>query len=205
KLLASGEVLEGEFRMRRKDGTLLWCHSVGRSMNPADPQASAIVTYSDTSERHAAQRALRKSESMYRNLVETSNDLIWSMDANGRWTYLNPAAARRIYGCEASDMLGREFQEVLAPGLSERDLAVFRRILAGEAVFDYQTRHVRRDGTHVDLSFNALPLRDASGAVIGATGTAHDVTREKQAAAALHEIVEKLRLAVDAADLLYWE
>jgi PAS domain S-box-containing protein len=203
KLLASGEVLEGEFRMRRKDGRLLWCHSLGRSMNPAEPQASAIVTYSDTSERHAAQRALRKSESTYRNLVETSNDLIWSMDALGCWTYLNPAAVRRIYACEPADMLGREFRQVLAPELAERDAAVFRRILAGESVFDYQTRHLRRDGTHVDLSFNAVPLRDGSGAVIGATGTAHDVTREKQAAAALHEIVEKLRLAVDAADLLY--
>ena len=205
KLMASGEVLEGEFRLRRKDGTLLWCHSVGRAMNPADPQASAIITYSDTSERHAAQRALRKSESLYRNLVETSNDLIWSMDAAGRWTYLNPEAVRRIYGCEPGDMLGREFQEVLAPELSQRDLAVFRRILAGEPMFDYQTRHVRRDGTHVDLSFNAVAMRDAAGAVIGATGTAHDVTREKQSAAALHEIVEKLRLAVDAADLVYWE
>ncbi len=205
KLMRGGEVLEGEFRLRRKDGTELWCHSVGRALNPDSPETSSIVTYSDTSERHAAQRALRKSESMYRNLVETSNDLIWSMDALGCWTYLNPAGARRIYGCEPAEMLGRPFQEVLAPELSERDLAVFRRILAGEAVFDYQTRHVRRDGTHVDLSFNAVALRDASGAVVGATGTAHDVTREKQSAAALHEIVEKLRLAVDAADLVYWE
>jgi diguanylate cyclase (GGDEF)-like protein/PAS domain S-box-containing protein len=142
---------------------------------------------------------------MYRNLVETSNDLIWSMDAEQRWTYLNPAAVRRIYGCEPADMLGRGLGEVLAPELAQRDLAVFRRILGGEPVFDYQTRHVRRDGTPVDLSFNAVAMRDAAGAVVGATGTAHDITREKQAAAALHEIVEKLRLAVDAADLLYWE
>ena len=205
KLLASGQVLEGEFKLRRKDGSELWCHSVGRSSDPAAPESSTIVTYSDTSERHAARRELRKSEALYRNLVETSNDLIWSTDASGRWTYLNPEAVRRIYGCEPADMLGREFREVLAPELAERDLAVFRRILAGEPVFDYQTRHMRRDGTHVDLSLNAVPMRGAGGAVVGATGTAHDVTREKQSAAALHEIVEKLRLAVDAADLLYWE
>jgi len=205
KLMKGGGVLEGEFKLRRKDGTDLWCHSVGRAMDPDAPETSSIVTYSDTSERHAARRALRKSEAMYRNLVETSNDLIWSMDAQGRWTYLNPEAVRRIYGCEPAAMLGREFHEVLAPELSARDLAVFRRILAGESVFDYQTRHLRRDGASVDLAFNAVPLRDAAGAVIGATGTAHDVTREKQSAAALHEIVEKLRLAVDAADLRYWE
>jgi diguanylate cyclase (GGDEF)-like protein/PAS domain S-box-containing protein len=205
KLLASGQVLEGEFRLRRKDGGEFWCHSVGRALDPAAPQTSAIVTYSDTSERHAAERALRKSEAMYRNLVETSNDLIWSVDAEGRWTYLSPAAVRRIYGCAPAEMVGREFREAIAAEAGERDLAVFRRILAGESMFDYQTRHLRRDGSHVDLSFNAVPLRDSRGAVVGATGTARDVTAEKVAAAAQFENVEKLRLAVDAAELMYWE
>jgi diguanylate cyclase (GGDEF)-like protein/PAS domain S-box-containing protein len=198
-------VLEGELPLATKAGGRLRCRLSTRRSGDAQPHDPTIVAFSDISEKHEADKAVRRSEAMYRNLVETSNDLIWSMDARGRWTYLNPEAVRRIYGCEPADMLGREFHEVLAPELSARDLAVFRRILAGESVFDYQTRHLRRDGVYVDLAFNAVPLRDAAGAVIGATGTAHDVTREKQAAAALHEIVEKLRLAVDAADLLYWE
>ena len=205
KLLAGGEVLEGEFKLRRKDGAELWCHSVGRALDPKSPETSTIVTYSDTSERHQAERALRKSEAMYRNLVETSNDLIWSVDLGGRWTYLSPAATQRIYGCEPREMVGHEFRDILAQEVTDRDLAVFRRILEGESVFDYQTRHKRGDGSHVDLSFNAVPLRDARGAVIGATGTARDVTAEKAAAAAQYENVEKLRLAVDAAELTYWE
>ena len=205
KLLAGGEVLEGEFKLRRKDGAELWCHSVGRALDPKSPETSTIVTYSDTSERHQAERALRKSEAMYRNLVETSNDLIWSVDPGGRWTYLSPAATQRIYGCEPREMVGHEFRDILAQEVTDRDLAVFRRILEGESVFDYQTRHKRGDGSHVDLSFNAVPLRDARGAVIGATGTARDVTAEKAAAAAQYENVEKLRLAVDAAELTYWE
>lgn len=204
KLLAGGEVLEGEFKLQRKDGSSLWCRSVGRSVNPADPQSSTIVTYSDTSERPAAERALRASEAMYRNLVETSNDLIWSMNAEGCWTYLSPAAVRRIYGGEPADLIGRVFLEQLAPEVCERDIAVFRHVICGESVFDYETRHMRRDGSYVDLSINAVPMRDARGAVIGATGTARDVTVEK-AAAALYENVEKLRLAVDAAELVYWE
>src|SRR4029077_17557394 len=56
-----------------------------------------------------------------------------------------------------------------------------------------------------DLSINAVPMRGAKGAVIGATGTARDVTAEKAAAAAVYENVEQLRLAVDAAELMYWE
>src|SRR5258706_908988 len=180
KLLASGQVLEGEFKLRRKDGTALFCRAVGRSADTLAPEKSVIVTYSDTSERYAAERALRKSEAMYRNLVETSNDLIWSLDAAGRWSYLSPAATRRIYGCQPQELLGREFRELPAPEVGERDLAVFRSILAGESVSDHQTRHQRRDGSQVDLSFNAIPLRDAAGAVIGATGTPRDGTAAKR-------------------------
>ena len=205
QLLAGGQVLDGEFKLRRKDGGVLWCRAVGRAADPAAPQASVIVAYADTSERHAAERALRKSEAMYRNLVETSNDLIWSVDRVGRWTYLSPAATLRIYGSPAADLLGHEVGEVLAPELVERDLAVFRRILAGEPAFSYETRHLRRDGSAVDLAINAVPLRDAAGAVIGATGTARDITAEKAAAAAQFESVEKLRLAVEAAELEHWE
>src|SRR5258706_14173093 len=201
----AGGVLDGEFKLRRKDGSTFWCRAVGRAMNPDSPASSVILTYSDTSERHAAERALRRSEAMHRSLVETSNDLIWSMDAGGRWTYLSPAAALRIYGCEPADMLGREFREQLAPEVSERDIAVFRRILSGESAFDYETRHIRRDGSTIDLLLNAVPTRDAKGAVTGATGTARDVTHQKSSAPALYENVEKLRLAVDAAELLYWE
>ena len=205
RTLRGGGVSDGEFKLRRKDGSALWCRAVGRALDPEAPQASTILTYSDIGERHAAERALRKSEALYRNLVETSNDMIWSVDAEGRWTYLSPAATRRIYGCQPAELLGHEFRELLSQEVSERDVAVFRRILAGESVFDYQTRHQRRDGSYVDLSFNAVPLRDAQGAVIGATGTARDVTAEKIAAAAQYENVEKLRLAVDAAELMYWE
>jgi diguanylate cyclase (GGDEF)-like protein len=50
-----------------------------------------------------------------------------------------------------------------------------------------------------------VPLRDARGEIVGATGTARDISEERAAAVALHESVEKLRLAVDAAELVYWE
>ena len=198
-------VLEGEISLVTRSGGRLRCRLSTRSTELGDARGWMVVAFSDISEKHAAQQALRRSEAMYRNLVETSSELIWSVDAGARWSYINPAAARRIYGCEPADMIGRGIQESIAQGLRERDLAVFGRVLAGESAFDYETRHLARDGSHVDLVFNAVPLRDAAGTVVGATGTARDITREKQAAATLYESVEKLRLAVDAADLVYWE
>jgi diguanylate cyclase (GGDEF)-like protein/PAS domain S-box-containing protein len=203
--LRGGAVYQGEGPIARKDGSRLWCRALARAVNPEAPQESAIVVFSDITESHAAEQALRRSEALYRSLVETSNDLVWSVDLEGRWTYLNPAAVRRIYECSALELVGTPMHELAAPGLRARDAAVFARVLAGEPVFRHETRHQRRDGSTVDLSFNAVPLRDTRGAIVGATGTARDITEERAAAAALHESVEKLRLAVDAAELVYWE
>jgi PAS domain S-box-containing protein len=91
KRLAGGQVLEGEFRLRCKDGTDLWCHSVGRALDPASPEASTIVTYADTSERHAAERALRRGGPC---------TATWSRPrttSSGRWTPrgAGPTSARR--------------------------------------------------------------------------------------------------------------
>jgi diguanylate cyclase (GGDEF)-like protein/PAS domain S-box-containing protein len=203
--LRGGGIYQGDGPLARKDGALLWCRALARAINPEAPQASAIVVFSDVTERHAAEQALRRSEALYRSLVETSNDLVWSIDLQGRWTYLNPAAVRRIYDGKAADLLGTAIHDLPTAELRDRDAAVFARVLAGEPVFRHETRHQRRDGSTVDLSFNAVPLRDARGEIVGATGTARDITEERAAAAALHESVEKLRLAVDAAELVYWE
>ena len=203
--LASGDIMEGDSRLARRDGSRFWCRALGRSLDRSAPEESAIFVFSDASERIAAEQALRASEALYRNLVATSNDLIWAIDLERSWTYLNSIAAQRIYGCAVEELVGRPLIERSAQVVRERDAAVFGRVMAGEEVFDYETRHTRRDGSYVDLSFNATALRDAKGAIVGATGTAHDVSEQKRAAAALHESVEKLRLAVDAADLYYWE
>ena len=135
--LASGEIIEGDSRLARRDGSRVWCRALGRSLDPSAPEESAIFVFSDASERIAAEQALRASEALYRNLVATSNDLIWSTDLERRWTYLNPIAAQRIYGCAVEELIGHPLTERSAQAVRERDAAVFSRVIEGEQVFDY--------------------------------------------------------------------
>ena len=164
------------------------------------------MVFSDVTERHAAERALRAQRGAVPQpggdlerpgLVDRPRGALDLPQSGGGAAHLRLQGDGPARHADAGAAGARS----CASGTRRCS----PRVLAGEPVFRHETRHLRRDGSLVDLSFNAVPLRDARGDIVGATGTARDITEERAAAAALHESVEKLRLAVDAAELCYWE
>ena len=132
----------------------------------------------DISERKAAEFKLKEAEARYRDLVETAHDLVWSMDREGRWTYLNDAA-KRIYGYEPREMLQQNFINFQASESYERDMAAFAQVLDGKELLQYETIHIDKEGNHRHISFNAKPLFDDTGVVARITGIARDITEQK--------------------------
>ena len=59
-----------------------------------------------------AELALEESESLYHDLVETAQDLIWQCDWEGRYVYLNPAW-EGVLGYNLDAMLGKPFTDFL--------------------------------------------------------------------------------------------
>ncbi|MCT7995005.1 PAS domain S-box protein [Laspinema olomoucense] len=176
-------------RYRHKNGTYRWfawkaCHY---------PDSISYAVGRDITAQQELEAALHQSERHYRNLVETSRDLIWSLDQEGRWTFVNPAA-QEIYGYAPQEMLGRFFFEFMDPEQGVKDRQMFDRLQAGESVFPYETQHRCQDGTPVFLSFNGVLMRDELGNIIGTTGTATDITHRKQAESALQESQQKLAI-----------
>jgi PAS domain S-box-containing protein len=111
------------------------------------------------------------------------------MDREGRWEFLN-AAAEGIYGSRPAALIGRPFAERVAPSHRERDSARLAQVLQGGELSDYETVHRDVDGGERHLSFSARPVRDVDGAIVGAQGTARDVTARAEARAALIEARE---------------
>ncbi|HRB14059.1 MAG TPA: PAS domain S-box protein, partial [Vicinamibacteria bacterium] len=130
----------------------------------------------------------------YKRLVELSNDLIWSMDAGGRFTFVNDAAARRIYGYTAEEMVGRRFTDFSTSEQGRRDEEAFAAVVRGERLTGYRTVHLRPDSTPIHLNVNAVAELSPSGEVIGATGTATDVSGIVRYAAELERSEERYRL-----------
>jgi diguanylate cyclase (GGDEF)-like protein/PAS domain S-box-containing protein len=127
------------------------------------------------------EEAQRRSEERYRSLVETSQDLIWSVDESGHWTFVNPVV-RTLQGYEPEEMVGRPWSDLQPPERAEADRQILGSLLDGrEASARFETVHLRRDGRPVHLRFNAVALRDGRGRVVGATGTAADISDQKRA------------------------
>ena len=124
---------------------------------------------------------LLESESRYRDLVETSHDLIWTTDAIGRFTYLNNACLD-IFGQAPKDLIGLCFFDYEARPShvsNRRFLSTLRR--NGE-VKNYLTHLVTRDGSDRWVGINARVSYDDDGRIVGLRGTARNITEQHRAA-----------------------
>ena len=134
----------------------------------------------DIKEKRRIIQLLIESESRYRDLVETSHDLIWTTDAVGRFTYLNSGTID-IFGMEPASLIGRcffDFEARPSHVSNRRFLSTLRK--DGE-VKNYLTRLTAADGTDRWVGINARVWYD-NGRIIGLRGTARNVTEEHRAA-----------------------
>ncbi len=155
-------------------------------------------------ERQRIELALKQSEEKYRALVEFSQDLIWSVDLEGRYTFIN-SAAEKIYGYSPAEMIGRKFTEFQPPEQSVKDLGVFHKLKFGVSISQYETQHLSKDHQIIDLLLNAQPVKNEAGNIIGITGTATNITEHKKAQQALLLSEQRLQLAVEGSELGMWD
>lgn len=123
---------------------------------------------------------LVESEGRYRDLVETSHDLIWATDVQGSFTYLNNAA-NEIFGMAPQDLLGRCFFDFEVDSVhfaNRRFLSMLKR--SGE-VRNYVTHLRSKTGEDRWLGINARVTQNDAGETRGIRGTARDITDEYRA------------------------
>ena len=137
--------------------------------------------------RHIVQKlresedALRQSDTQYRNLVKTTQDMIWAMDADGVYTFVNRAAAKSILGYEPEEMIGKSLAFFKTPEQADLDLKNFAELKDHGSQFNYETVYRAKDGSMIPMNFNAIEVRDTQGNFLGTTGTAQDISERKRA------------------------
>jgi PAS domain S-box-containing protein len=112
-------------------------------------------------------------------IVESSDDGIISIDLNGTIGTWN-RGAERLYGYAASEIVGQPITLLLRPDHASEELAILERIRRGERVEHYETVRCRKDGTHVNISLTASPVRNPEGIIVGASKIARDISRRRR-------------------------
>jgi PAS domain S-box-containing protein len=169
---------------RHQDGTEL---PVNISLSHLDTgDVLLVITAVRVVTRH--RRALENSK-LLAAIVEYSNDVIIAKTLDGIVTSWNPAATR-IYGYSSEEMLGQSIDRLSPEGRTGEIMLILARIKAGQPVEHFETVRVHKNGTVFPVLLTVSPIRDADGAVVGASTVTRDVTKEREAFNAARSMIE---------------
>ncbi len=143
------------------------------------------VAVADELVRRAAQivenarvyQKLRQTEERFRVALAHSHTTLFEQDAEGRYRWIyNPPL-----GYQAAEVLGKTNDELVTPGEAARLNALDHAVLqTGERVHE-EIQMSQPGGETRHLLLSQEPLRDTSGAIVGLTGAATDITDQKRA------------------------
>ncbi|MHB8772097.1 MAG: HD domain-containing phosphohydrolase [Syntrophales bacterium] len=141
-------------------------------------------------------RKIAESEKRFRSLSESAPDIIYTIDRQGVFTYVNPAW-ERILGHRVEDVLGRYFTDFLRPDDSPVDFSCFKDASGRECTIqDVVGTFVHKDGSDRYFSISGAPNLDSEGKVIGVVGTLKDVTESVLSEVRLKQSFDKLQNAL---------
>jgi PAS domain S-box-containing protein len=171
---------------KRLDLFLKWFFTAGSGENAS----SAIVALVDLSQLKGMERALLRTEDLFRKLVETMNEGLGMQDGNGIVTYVNEKLCSMM-GYSYEEMEGKHlynFMDESAISVLEEQMEKRKK---GEKT-PYEIKWTRKDGRRVDMLVAPQPLFDESGAYKGSFAVFTDITTRKLDEELIHAYKDRL-------------
>ncbi|VVB88205.1 Methanogenesis regulatory histidine kinase FilI [uncultured archaeon] len=132
----------------------------------------------DITERRQIEEALKESEERYRTIIEFSNDMIWTLDTEGRFLFFNKRS-EEITGYKLEDWQGKSFAPLIEKDDLTKVIEVFHKTLGGEPQ-QYEVSVKKEDGINIILLVNTAPIY-SKGKVVGTVSFGQDITEHKKA------------------------
>ncbi len=134
-----------------------------------------------------ARQRQEKAQQWLAMLVESANEAIIGQSLDGNVLSWN-AAAGRLFGYATADIIGKPIS-ILWPADKTADAqSLIKRIEGGEYVEYQEVECMRQDGQRLCVSLAISPIKSKTGAVIGASTIARDITERKRAENELHRL-----------------
>lgn len=191
----------GPFQHRTAAGTWI---SVRMMFLPFDLGGNdlRVAMIQDETAQQSAEEALRASEERFRELFENANDVIFLHDLNGKVIAIN-RAAEYLTGYSRLEVIGRNFEDIIAPEARCQTQDNIRTHLGGSATQHYELPIISKFGNRrfLEVSTRILYRR---GHPIAIQGIGRDITDRKLAQQRLHESAQELRLKNEELSAALW-
>ena len=183
RAIAEKSEYEVEFRTLLPDGSVKHIRTVGHPvLNASGDLVQFVGSSTDITDRKRAEQATL----LLAAIVESSHDAIVSKRLNGVITSWNKGA-ERLFGYAAEEAVGQNIMLIIPPDRRDEERAIVERLMRGERVDHFDTVRMRKDGSMLDVALTISPMKDAAGAIVGASKLARDITERKRAEAALRQ------------------
>ena len=145
-------------------------------------------------------QALVETESLFDLVLQAIPDAVVLVDAAGRITRANDAAAR-LAGAPAPELLGRSPHDLFGERTPATPMQLFERAPHGRLTFEVVVT-AAAGAPAVPVSVSAALLRDTTGRLVGAVYAARDLSETRQLVARLEQAEARWRLIAQLGDLL---
>ena len=136
-------------------------------------------------------KMLQKVEEDYRALVENAGDGIFTIDQDGRFTYINKKGME-LLGYAREELVGRNFVTVIAPEYREATVENFRKRQTGEAVDRYEIEVITKEGKRIPIELNTRTL-EYKGEFMGIEGIGRVIEDKRRVLLSKRRLLEELR------------
>ncbi len=121
-----------------------------------------------------------ESEERFRSLSENAPDIIYTLDFNGSFTYINPVW-EKILGHRTDEVIGRNFVDFMAKKDAREYLLLFEQVRDGKLILrDRVGTILHKDGSERVFNISGAPNLDLKGNVTGIVGIFRDISEQKQ-------------------------
>jgi PAS domain S-box-containing protein len=176
-----------------------WLFDQARRATAISEATAADLAHRDADNQRLAERAERNADRLrfQASLLEEVQSAVIATDLENRITYWN-RAADAIYGWSSDEAVGRNLHELLSDD-PDHAAVVPRAVVRDGKRWMGKMRDRRKDGSQVQTTVSAVPLRDAEGRIVGGIGTAVDITEQEAAAAEVRAAGLRLAAVLNAA------
>jgi PAS domain S-box-containing protein len=165
------------------------------------PKGVGAVIFEIT-DRKQAEAEIQRSYNLLNSVLESTTDVIFVKDLEGRYVLINSACAQLI-GASTQDIIGQNITQFFPLEIAQKLEKQDQKIITLSKAETSEEVIIKKDQTFTYLSTKS-PWRDTNGNVIGLIGIARDISERKKMEEALREREEQYRRIVETADEGIW-